>query len=166
MVCCKCLSSLVASFWTRRISLGFYETELQLRNELSHLEREYGQCLHSGQGVGHLGFPYCFEVSNYKESKKNPSDELHHLWILWLQGIATLQHVSLPLMLSSLNGPWKCLFGTADKRQPLVSVIGCYAVSLKMYICFAFALIQIISFYLSELLCVLQLLPSGTRAFP
>lgn len=43
---------------------------------------------------------------------------------LWLQGVATLKHVSLFLILSSLKRPWKCLFGIAESRRLLVSVIG------------------------------------------
>lgn len=103
------LSSVVATLWTRHTPLGLFETELQLLDELSHLEREKGLCLHSGPDISHLFFfffLYCFYVNDHTENNKakKSTDELQHLLIFWLQGLTVLQCVSL-LLLSTLDEP-------------------------------------------------------------
>lgn len=51
-------------------------------------------------------FLYCFYVNDHIENNKakKSTDELQHLLIFWLQGLAVLQCVSL-LLLSSLDEP-------------------------------------------------------------
>lgn len=62
------------NLWTRRISLGLYETELAMSYRTL---RENMDSVYSGQDVGHLVFSSCFDVSNYNESKKAKKNHHH-----------------------------------------------------------------------------------------